>query len=218
MAISNNSTGLRPGVCTSSTRPTAPYEGQMIYETDTDLTYIWGGSAWQQVSGGTAVGNSGLVYITSATVGSGVTTATVSNCFSSAYHSYQIVMSDVGCSVNGNELRFSLNAAGAGNYRFGGYYVTYSSATVNGYNSNGADFWVVAFTTSSSAYNNSLIIDTIGPYSGLTPRFSCTWASGAYSGTFSGVAADTANNTGFTLFPSAGTFTGGTIRVYGYRK
>jgi hypothetical protein len=28
MAISNNSTGLRPGVCTSSTRPTAPYEVQ----------------------------------------------------------------------------------------------------------------------------------------------------------------------------------------------
>ena len=46
MAISNNSTGLRPGVCTSTTRPTAPYEGQHIYETDTDLVYLWNGSAW----------------------------------------------------------------------------------------------------------------------------------------------------------------------------
>ena len=46
MAISNNSTGLRPGVCTSSTRPTAPYEGQHIYETDTDIEYVWSGSAW----------------------------------------------------------------------------------------------------------------------------------------------------------------------------
>jgi len=46
MAISNNSTGLRPGVCTSSTRPTAPYEGQHIYETDTDIEYVWNGSAW----------------------------------------------------------------------------------------------------------------------------------------------------------------------------
>jgi hypothetical protein len=46
MAISNNSTGLRPGVCTSSTRPTAPYEGQMIYETDTDRVAIWNGTAW----------------------------------------------------------------------------------------------------------------------------------------------------------------------------
>ena len=47
MAISNNSTGLRPGVCTSSTRPTAPYEGQMIYTTDLDTLEIWTGSAWQ---------------------------------------------------------------------------------------------------------------------------------------------------------------------------
>jgi hypothetical protein len=46
MAISNNSTGLRPGVCTSTTRPSAPYEGQHIYETDTDLEYVWNGSAW----------------------------------------------------------------------------------------------------------------------------------------------------------------------------
>ena len=47
MAISNNSTGLRPGVCTSTTRPTAPYEGQMIYETDTDMLGVWNGSSWR---------------------------------------------------------------------------------------------------------------------------------------------------------------------------
>lgn len=46
MAINSLSTGFRPGVCTSSTRPTAPYEGQQIYETDTDLLRIWNGSAW----------------------------------------------------------------------------------------------------------------------------------------------------------------------------
>ena len=50
MAISNNSTGLRPGVCTSTTRPTAPYEGQMIYETDTDMVAIWNGTAWRYIS------------------------------------------------------------------------------------------------------------------------------------------------------------------------
>jgi len=51
MAISNNSTGLRPGVCTSTTRPTAPYEGQMIYETDTDKGFIWNGTKWLQTMG-----------------------------------------------------------------------------------------------------------------------------------------------------------------------
>ena len=46
MAISNNARGSQPGVCTFSTRPTAPYEGQMIYETDTDNMYVWSGTAW----------------------------------------------------------------------------------------------------------------------------------------------------------------------------
>ena len=37
---------VKPGVCTSSTRPASPYDGQMIYETDTDATKVWNGSAW----------------------------------------------------------------------------------------------------------------------------------------------------------------------------
>lgn len=36
----------QPGVCTSVTRPLAPYEGQLIYETDTNNTMIWDGSQW----------------------------------------------------------------------------------------------------------------------------------------------------------------------------
>ena len=46
MAINSLSTGFRPGVCTSSTRPTAPYEGQVIYETDTDKLLVWNATAW----------------------------------------------------------------------------------------------------------------------------------------------------------------------------
>jgi len=41
---------LKPGVCTSSTRPASPFEGQTIYETDTDVLSIWNGSAWRTVS------------------------------------------------------------------------------------------------------------------------------------------------------------------------
>jgi len=36
----------KPGVCTSSTRPASPYEGQVIYEIDTDKILTWTGSAW----------------------------------------------------------------------------------------------------------------------------------------------------------------------------
>jgi len=37
---------LKPGVCTSSTRPAVPFEGQTIYETDTDLLLTYDGSSW----------------------------------------------------------------------------------------------------------------------------------------------------------------------------
>jgi len=44
---------LKPGVCTSSTRPASPFDGQMIYETDTDRVLVWNNSAWVQISGET---------------------------------------------------------------------------------------------------------------------------------------------------------------------
>lgn len=47
MSISSKATGLRPGVCTSTTRPTSPYLGQLIFETDTFAMNFWNGSAWQ---------------------------------------------------------------------------------------------------------------------------------------------------------------------------
>jgi hypothetical protein len=45
---------IKPGVCTSSTRPAVPFEGQMIYETDTDVIRFWNGTRW--VSQPTTVG------------------------------------------------------------------------------------------------------------------------------------------------------------------
>ena len=45
-AILGASSAIRAGVVTSSTRPSAPYDGQLIYETDTDKLLVFNGSAW----------------------------------------------------------------------------------------------------------------------------------------------------------------------------
>ena len=37
---------VKPGVCTSSTRPASPYDGQVIYMTDVDQTAVWDGTQW----------------------------------------------------------------------------------------------------------------------------------------------------------------------------
>lgn len=41
---------LRPGVCTSATRPAVPYNGQSIYETDTGRVMFHNGTGWVVLS------------------------------------------------------------------------------------------------------------------------------------------------------------------------
>jgi hypothetical protein len=53
MGLSNylpSSRLIQPGVCTSSTRPASPFEGQAIYETDTDMMAIYNGTAWRYIA------------------------------------------------------------------------------------------------------------------------------------------------------------------------
>jgi hypothetical protein len=45
---------VKPGVCTSTTRPGSPFTGQIIYETDTTLAKVWTGSAWVDTPPGKA--------------------------------------------------------------------------------------------------------------------------------------------------------------------
>jgi hypothetical protein len=42
--------GNKSGVCTSSTRPVNPFEGQLIYETDTNRTLVYDNAAWLVVA------------------------------------------------------------------------------------------------------------------------------------------------------------------------
>ena len=37
---------IKPGVVTTATRPSSPYEGQAIYETDTDSLLVYNGTSW----------------------------------------------------------------------------------------------------------------------------------------------------------------------------
>ena len=70
---------IKPGVCTSSTRPAVPFEGQMIYETDTDVLAIWNGSAWRQLAAATAT--SGSVLQVQSTTVTAITANTTSATF-----------------------------------------------------------------------------------------------------------------------------------------
>lgn len=50
MAVSSTTGGLRTGVCLSTDRPQNPYDGQVIYETDTNRTLVYDNAAWVVVA------------------------------------------------------------------------------------------------------------------------------------------------------------------------
>jgi len=219
MTISATTQGLRPGVTTSSNRPATPFEGQMIYETDTDLTYIYGGSAWQQVSGGTAVGNSGLVYITSATIGSGVSTVPVANAFSTTYDNYLVQVIGTVVSANQPNLGIQLTGTTSG-YYYAGFYQAFTSTTLSGDASTTATYIPLASCGNGTAGNGRVSVDVTvkSPYLAQATFFSALNSSITWNSSYTGQLNNSTQYTGFTILPSSGTLTGGTIAVYGYRK
>ena len=46
MTISATTQGLRPGVCLSTSRPAVPFDGMLIYETDTNTLAVYDGTSW----------------------------------------------------------------------------------------------------------------------------------------------------------------------------
>lgn len=233
MSVSNLSTGLRPGVCLSTSRPTAPYEGQMIYETDTDLTYIYGGSAWQQVSGGTAVGNSGLVYVAGASF-SGVTTGApldIDSVFSSRYINYVLILR-VAQTVAQSSFYLRLRTTGgqeAGNvynHTSAGYYTTSAGPYVSaGYSSTtpaSPETYHFTGMVPSSGFGATAKIEIHNPQAAQATRFmgtSFTPVQGTYynvSLNCMGSVENTTSYTGLRLFPFTGT-SAGEYAIYGYR-
>lgn len=70
-------------IVTSTTRPSSPSEGQVIYETDTNLYYGWNGSSWTSIGGGaTGGGGDQIFYENGQTVTTNYTITTSRNAMS----------------------------------------------------------------------------------------------------------------------------------------
>ena len=80
---------IKPGVCTSTTRPSVPYTGQLIYETDTRRVVAWNGSAWIYETA--AEGPPGLVYVTGTSFTAQTTVSLPNSTFSSSYTNYKVI-------------------------------------------------------------------------------------------------------------------------------
>lgn len=163
--------------------------------------------------------NAGLVYVTSTTVGSGVTSVTVSNCFSSTYDNYRIVLSNIDTNVNGDVLSLQMTLAGTAattNYAGNTFYV--STGTVGGLtNASLSAYFEVASAsaTGNTATAFDIFMPAIATYTRLVFTPSC---DETYFRFGAGIHKTATAYDGFKLTDVAGAMTGGTVTVYGYRK
>lgn len=216
MAISNNNTGLRPGVCTSSTRPTSPYNGQVIYETDTKQTLVYQGSSWVMLTD--ADTPPGMVLVKAQAVGTNVTSVTVTNAFSSEFDTYRITYTGGVGTANAYGINMYLGSTRTGYYN-GWYYIPFSGTAGVTQNSNVSEFQACGIMTTESAYVDVAILQ---PYLARHTYLYGQYIFGAVGGG-GGTAStgqylnNTTQYTDFTLIIGAG-ITGGTVRVYGLRN
>lgn len=202
---------IKPGVCTSTTRPSVPYTGQLIYETDTASVASWNGSAWVYTH------SSGLVLVKSQTIGSAVSSVAVTGAFSTDYDNYMITVSGgVASTTNFADLTFGSTATG---YYMSQNYMTFNANTVSGISrANQTRFiGVAAGTTNTFDATIFVMSPFLSKNTVVHSTYQQTITTGE-NGVFRGYLADTTSYTAFTLTASTGTWTGGTIRVYGYRN
>jgi hypothetical protein len=205
---------VRPGVCTSSTRPASPFEGQVIYETDTNQVLVYSGTAWVMI--GDVDTPPGLQLIKTQTIGSAVSSVTVSDVFSAEFDNYKIMICD-GVSSTTQGIALQLGASTTGYY--GGLTLTaYNGGAVSGTGDNNQSSF--RYVGVGSANTNHMDATVNGPFLAKRTTISSLYsvpATGQSGGSYAGFHDVATSYTAFTV-SVGGTMTGGTIRVYGYRN
>jgi len=160
-------------------------------------------------------GATGLTLVKSQTVGSGVSSVTVSDAFSSTYGNYLITTSGITASQNQNSsLQFGTTTTG---YYWHGTYGSFSSSSVSGGNGNNSSGFASVLTHTTTSSN--MLFHAHAPY--LSTVTVVNWrgsqvTTDGISFQYQGFLNNTTSYTAFKLTPGDGTLTGGTISVYGY--
>lgn len=158
----------------------------------------------------------GLWRVTSATIGTAVSTVTVSNCFNSSYDNYLVHIYGYSTSVD-SVLWMTINGSAGTTYQSNGYYMVYGSATLNGLGS-AATANGFRLAENASDGGGSVSVNLFRPNVASVTTFSSISQNLEYSNHYQGKDSNAASSTGFTLGLSSGTISSGTIIVYGYRK
>jgi len=157
-----------------------------------------------------------LTLVKTQTIGSAVSTVTVTNAFSSSYDNYVIMISG-GVGSTSENLNLQLGSTTTG-YYVAGFYNYANSASLVGDSYNNTSSFKIAGSVSTNSLNG--IIHLQGPN---LAKFTNAHYQNHRTATADSIAmratafeASTTQHTDFTLAVGSGTITGGTIKVYGY--
>lgn len=188
-------------------------EGQFAYLESTNATQYYDGSTWQAVASA-----SGLTLISSTTIGTAVSSVTVSNAFSATYDNYLITVTG-GVVSTGSYLALTLGSTATG-YYFGVNGIRWDTGGVTSdFISNGTSWFRAARGNSNTIFG---FIQILNPFNtkntGYTQQLTINETTGFGPLLGGGYIADNTSYTAFTFTTVTGgaTMTGGTIRVYGY--
>jgi hypothetical protein len=194
----------------SAARTTAlpsPSEADLSYLQDTNSVEVYDGSAWAAVGGG------GLVLIDETTVGSAVASVTMSSVFSATYDTYLVVINGVTGSTTA-QLQLKYDAVTT-NYYGATRAIDYVGALTNVLANNAAHLYVGQVATAPQQ-NSSIWIG--GPYLAGRTILHGTWIRSSVAGYMMGLQDVAGSHSSFTIAPSSGTITGGTISTFGVAK
>jgi hypothetical protein len=158
----------------------------------------------------------GMWLVKTQTVGSAVSSVTVSSAFSADYDNYLILMSG-GTSSAACSMGIEIGGSTTGYYGFMNYGDSVGNVPLGaGRNNTALMNWVGGSSAASQAVHVS--VQVMNPFKALyTKILNGPYQNAGVYGTMQGEHRVATSYTSFKLVPDAGTITGGTIFVYGYK-
>jgi hypothetical protein len=193
------------GTAARSSAIATPTQGMVSYRDDIDNLELYNGSAW--------VSASGLQLIKKQTIGSAVSSVTVTGAFSATYENYVIKVSGGVGSTSAASIGLQIGSSTT-LYALGAAFAPFSTGTPGAY-SNATN--TSSFINIGSSGTNYQVFD-VNVNSPFLARFTTVSSNYPYTGGavyYAGILSDTTSHTAFTLTAASGTMTGGTIYVYG---
>ena len=161
------------------------------------------------------LGASGLALVSTTTIGTAVSSVTISSAFSATYDNYIVILSGGTCSVTNSIFTLQLGASTT-TYSWAQVGLLYSGATTSNTSGNSTSSFgrIGSHHTNGLQMACTLVSPFLSKYTFITSDVICT----DFAGHTMGVHATAASYTSFILTPASGTLTGGTIKVYGYKN